>query len=360
MRLLDEPRGVSFELPTSHIAKEPPEARGLKRDEVRLLVAREEGNQHARFNQLGEFLEPGDVVVVNTSSTLPAAVDGVRNGQPVTAHFSTPLEDGSWVVELRTAGGELPLFDASPGDRVYLKDRGSLLLTGSYAADRRNRLSIAVPDLDRPVGELLSEVGRPISYGNLTTRWPLGMYQTVFARHAGSAEMPSAGRPFTDALVTRLITSGISLAPITLHAGVSSQEAGELPLPERLTVPPATARLVNHTRRNSGRVIAIGTTVTRALESAADEDGRVSAAKGWTELVLGPGRPARVVDGLVTGWHPPEASHLMLLEAVAGRRMVQKAYDDASESGYLWHEFGDSCLFLPPPRHELVGNLHKT
>ena len=120
--------------------------------------------------------------------------------------------------------------------------------------------------------------------------------------------------------------------------------------PERYLVPPATARLVNLTRRSGGRVIAVGTTVTRALETVADDRGEVNAGAGWTDLVLDPGRPARVVDGLVTGWHAPGASHLLLLEAVAGAEMVAAAYREALRMGYLWHEFGDSALLLADRR----------
>ena len=112
-------------------------------------------------------------------------------------------------------------------------------------------------------------------------------------------------------------------------------------------IPPATVRAVERTRADGGRVVAIGTTVTRALETVARPDGTVTPGAGWTDLVLGPDRPARVVDGLVTGWHEPEASHLLLLEAVAGAALVGAAYEAAVAAGYLWHEFGDSCLLLP-------------
>jgi S-adenosylmethionine:tRNA ribosyltransferase-isomerase len=159
--------------------------------------------------------------------------------------------------------------------------------------------------------------------------------------------MPSAGRPFTDRVVTALVTAGVVLAPVTLHAGVSSPEAGEPPFPEPYRVPAQTARLVDHTKVHGGRVVAVGTTVTRALETVSDEDGRVSPGSGWTDLVLGPDRPARVVDGLVTGWHDAGASHLLLLEAVAGRELVASAYSAARAEGYLWHELGDSALLLP-------------
>jgi S-adenosylmethionine:tRNA ribosyltransferase-isomerase len=198
------------------------------------------------------------------------------------------------------------------------------------------------------LGAFLARHGRPIRYSYVPDPWPLAAYQSVFARSPGSAEMPSAGRPFTPELVTDLVVTGVVVAPITLHAGVASLEAGEPPLPERFTVPEPTARLVNLTRAAGRRVVAVGTTSTRALETVADAGGMVRASHGWTDLVLGAAHPARVVNGLVTGWHDPDASHLALLEAVAGPTLVQAAYREAERAGYLGHEFGDSCLLLPP------------
>ena len=172
----------------------------------------------------------------------------------------------------------------------------------------------------------------------------------MFGRRPGSAEIPSAGRPFTAELVTRLVAGGVMVAPVTLHTGVSSQEAGEAPQPERFEVPAPTAAVVNAARAGGGRVIAVGTTVTRALESAVEPAGdgsRLVAARGWTSRVVTPADPPRIVDGLITGWHDPEASHLLLVEAVAGSELTQRAYAAAVEARYLWHEFGDSALLLP-------------
>jgi S-adenosylmethionine:tRNA ribosyltransferase-isomerase len=333
-----------FELPDELAAIEPPEAHGVARDQVRLLVASRTGVTHAHFAGLATFLRAGDLVVVNTSATLAAAVDGRRgDGRPVTVHFAAALDNGDWVVELRPTGAATgPLRDVRADDAVTLPNGVRLDLVGA----RTKRLWRARIRLEGRVEDWLARTGRPIRYAYVTRPWPLADYQTVFARQAGSAEMPSAGRPFTAELVTDLITSGISVAPITLHAGVSSPEIGEPPQPERFSVPPATAALVNLTRESGGRVVAVGTTVTRALESTADRRGGVLAARGWTDLVLGRGHPARVVDGLITGWHAPGASHLDLLEAVAGPALVDVAYTEALRERYQWHEFGDSCLLL--------------
>jgi len=349
---------LDFVLPAGLEASEPPPAR----DGVRLLVASAGGVRHARFGQLGEFLAPGDLVVVNTSATLAAAVAGNRAGAPVEVHFSAELDDGSWVVEVRPAGVSAgPVAGLRRGEVINLDSAADLIADRPQPAGQ-DRLWRARARIDGGVSAFLARHGRPIRYAYVPRPWPLAEYQTVFAREPGSAEMPSAGRPFTGQVVTDLMTRGVVVAPVVLHTGVSSQEPGEPPQPERFRVPAATARLVNSTREAGGRVIAVGTTVTRALESAADPDGTVDrdstvrARHGWTDLVLGPSRPARVVTGLVTGWHAPGASHLALLAAVAGGTLVERAYAEALRMGYRWHEFGDSCLLLPLLRAALPAS----
>jgi S-adenosylmethionine:tRNA ribosyltransferase-isomerase len=334
---------LDFTLPEGLEATEPPPVR----DGVRLLVATPAGVRHALFSQLGEFLAPGDLVVVNTSATLAAAADGNRAGAPVEVHFSAELDDGAWVVEVRPAGvSDGPVAGLVTGEVITLEAGATLVLDGPQPTGQA-RLWRARARIDGGVSAFLARHGRPVRYAYVPSPWPLTEYQTVFAREPGSAEMPSAGRPFTDQVVTDLITRGVAIAPVLLHTGVSSQEPGEPPQPERFRVPEATARLVNSARQAGGRVVAVGTTVTRALESAADPDGTLRARHGWTDLVLGPARPAQVVTGLVTGWHAPGASHLALLAAVAGSALVERAYAEALRWEYRWHEFGDSCLLLP-------------
>jgi S-adenosylmethionine:tRNA ribosyltransferase-isomerase len=198
---------------------------------------------------------------------------------------------------------------------------------------------------------LLREHGRPIRYSYTERDQPLSAYQTVFALPsadgAGSAEMPSAARPFTARLVAELVSRGVQFAPVTLHTGVASAEAHEPPYPERFAVPEASARLINAARAGDGRVVAVGTTAVRAVESASGSDGVVRAREGWTDLVVTPARGVRVVDGLLTGLHEPEASHLLMLEAVAGRAAIERGYEEALRGRYLWHEFGDVHLVLP-------------
>jgi S-adenosylmethionine:tRNA ribosyltransferase-isomerase len=349
---------AGLKVPADLSATAPPEARGLDRDEVRLLVAQDRRPlRHTTFRSLPLALRAGDLVVVNTSDTEPAAVGGHRDdGRPVTLHVSGPAPDGLHVVELRTPDGG-PVPDVVAGESVLLPDGVVASLLTAHPDPRTvagSRLWRARIPVAGGLRSWLAAAGRPIRYAYVHDGWPLEAYRTVFARpepEFGSAEMPSAGRPFTPAVLAALHARGIGVASVVLHTGVSSLEAGEPPQRERYRVPVAAADAVNATRAAGGRVVAVGTTVTRALETVADAGGRVRAGSGWTHLVLGPERPARVVDGLVTGWHEPGASHLLLLEAVAGSRLVARAYAAAIEQRYLWHEFGDSCLFLPRERH---------
>jgi S-adenosylmethionine:tRNA ribosyltransferase-isomerase len=229
---------------------------------------------------------------------------------------------------------------------VRLPDGGSVELLAPY--ERSNgRLWIASLHLPLPLLTYLAVHGRPIRYGYVQGAWPVSMYQNVYATEPGSAEMPSAGRPFTPEVITRLVAKGVNVAPIVLHTGVSSLESHEAPYAEPYRVDPHTAHLVNDTHRQGGRVVAVGTTVVRALETVADERGHVHPGDGWTETVITPERGVYAVDGLLTGWHEPEASHLDMLEAIAGRDLVELSYGAALAEGYLWHEFGDVHLILP-------------
>jgi len=351
--LLDHPTTV-FAAPDDRTAAVPPERRGLRRDQVRLLVAGPSGLVDTQFHYLPDYLRAGDLLVVNNSATVPAETDGTLTGasgdHSVVVHVATRLTELP-VVELRSApDAASPVLDAKPGQRVVLAGPVTLTLHAAYPRPDSsptgvgNRLwSVRV---DGDLDGLLARAGRPIAYGYLDGRFDLGDYQTVFSAVPGSAEMASAARPFTPEVVARLVSRGVALAPITLHTGVSSQDAGEAPAPEWFEVSASTAAQVDATHATGGRVIAVGTTSTRALESAAQPDGTVVAASGWTDVVISPHRPVRVVDGLVTGWHNPDASHLLLVESVAGRELTQRAYDMAVANGYLWHEFGDAGLLL--------------
>jgi S-adenosylmethionine:tRNA ribosyltransferase-isomerase len=338
---------LTFELPARLEADRPPEAR----DEVRLLVANRADRSiiHSRFRELPRFLAPGDLLVVNTSATLPAAVPATRaDGEDLELRLSTPAPDldpeRAWIVELRR--GDEP-YAAGVGERLMLPAGATAELVAPYAAPR---LWLARLELNRPVVEYLAEHGRPIRYRYVPRSWPLEAYQNVYALEPGSAEMASAGRPFTPELITRLAAEGVLIAPITLHTGVSSPERRERPYAERFRVPPSTARLLNAVRKWGGRVVAVGTTVVRAVETVAQPDGTVTAGNGWTNLIVTPERGLWALDGLLTGWHEPQSSHLDVLRAAAGDELLTRSYQAAIEHGYRWHEFGDSQLVLGEAR----------
>jgi S-adenosylmethionine:tRNA ribosyltransferase-isomerase len=334
-------RLVEFTLPPELEAHEPPEARGLQRDQVRLLVSHYRNNQieHTPFDRLPAHLASGDLLVVNDSRTLPAALTATRtDGTSVAVHLSTKLPGGLWVVEPRK-------FDARATEQVAMSDGGSVTLLAPYANSAR--LWIARLDLPMPISPYLARYGRPISYPYVPAQWPLDAYQTVFANEPGSAEMPSAGRAFSAEVLRQLALRSVGVARLTLHTGVASLEAHERPYDEPFFVPPATAEAVNGARRAGRRVIAVGTTVVRALESATDPAGEVIRTRGWTDLIITPERGVSTVDGLLTGFHEPAASHLDMLAAIAGAGHLQMAYRAALDGRYLWHEFGDLHLILP-------------
>jgi len=352
--------GIEFELPQQLAAQEPPESRGLSRDSVRLMVSRVREDEiiHSTFSHLPKFLEAGDVVVVNSSATINAAFGAIRITHagartPVWFHLSAPLGASRWVVELRQSSltGSTPLLDADPGETLSLPGGAKARLIEPYmeihSAIGGVRLWIAELSLPNDPLAYSEEYGSPIRYSYVPKRWPLSFYQTIFADEPGSAEMPSAGRPFTRTIVARLESSGIRVVPLILHTGVSSLDSDEDPYPERYRVPAATARAVNETRDSGGRVVAVGTTVVRALETAVSYNGEVRPSEGWTDVVITPDRGVRAVDAMLTGFHAPKASHLSMLEAIAGHDHLSRSYNAAVQNRYAWHEFGDVHLILP-------------
>jgi S-adenosylmethionine:tRNA ribosyltransferase-isomerase len=345
---------TTVRVPEERSARVPAEQRGpgRDRDSVRLLVSCGTEVSHHAFVELPRRLRAGDLLIVNTSPTLAAAVDGRIGHARVVVHFSTRGDDGRWAVELRDPDGRgttRARAGGPAGTEVRLAGDVRLVLEEPLTPYGSRLWWGRVSDPD--VLGLLRRHGRPIRYSYTQRDQPLSVYQTVFALPSGdgggSAEMPSAARPFTARLVAELVSRGVQFAPITLHTGVASAEAHEPPYPERYEVPEASARLINAARAGEGRILAVGTTAVRAVESAVDAGGVVRARKGWTDLVVTPERGVRVVDGLLTGLHEPEASHLLMLEAIAGRAAIERSYGEALSGLYLWHEFGDVHLILP-------------
>jgi S-adenosylmethionine:tRNA ribosyltransferase-isomerase len=326
-----------------------------------MLVATDSGLEHRSVAELPAVLRAGDLLVINTSDTLPAALTGsTSEGQLVEVHLST-LDPGAaldypralvgttsrWVVEVRTPGplGGEPSLQNWTGTLIRLTGGGILQLDRSVpTGSTSSRLGYGVLRTPIALGKWLHENGTPIRYRYVSAPWPLSAYRTEYADTPGSAEMPSAGRPLTKRLLYRLRARGVQVAALVLHTGVSSAEPGEPPYAEWFAVPGSTAEAVHVARGEGRRVIAVGTTVVRALESAAAIGGGDS---GWTDLVVTPERGVTRVDGLLTGWHEPAASHMLMLEALAGPDLLAASYAQALRAGYRWHEFGDVHLILP-------------
>jgi S-adenosylmethionine:tRNA ribosyltransferase-isomerase len=366
---------LHFELPPELEAGEPPEARGLRRDEVRLMVSYLDDNRivHSRFGDLPEFLEAGDTLVVNTSGTMNAALPAERSdGSPLTVHLSTHLPADLWVVELRSSSGDEPVLDGKCGEVLLLPEDVSMILQIPYLSEKRqhdeesNRLWISTLNLPVNLNDYLDRFGSPIRYRYVRESWPAGYYQTIYATEMGSAEMPSAGRAFTPELITRLVANGVRVVPLILHTGVASLEDDEPPYEEFYRVPPETAAAINAARAAGRRVVAIGTTVVRALETVTDRDGSTHPGEGWTDVFITPERGIRSVDAMLTGLHEPRSTHLSMLEALAGSVSacplatsgtdhLEVAYSEALKRDYLWHEFGDLHLILPG--HQRRGSL---
>jgi S-adenosylmethionine:tRNA ribosyltransferase-isomerase len=340
---------VQFVLPPELEAHVPVELRGLRRDDVRLMALPRAAGEpiHTRFDALGEFLRAGDLLVVNDSRTLPGLLRARdEHGAPVEVRLAHRRAEDLWDALLLNG-------------RTHIGRAGMRL---DFGQELHARVLARRPDLpflwrvqfDVCCGSLLDliyRLGEPVRYSYVETALPLDLYQTVYAKSPGSVEMPSAGRPFTWELLLKLKRRGIGFASLSLHTGLSSTrddvvDARHPNYDEEFEVPAATAQQVNETHARSGRVIAVGTTVVRALETAARADGSVAAARGWTRLRIHQDTRLRVVDGLLTGLHEPQASHLDLLSAFVEPKRLERAYQECITRGYLWHEFGDMNLIL--------------
>lgn len=340
-----------YDLPRAAIAQEP-----LRdRDASKLLVlTRETGRiSHHVFRDLPELLVPEDLVVVNRSRVFPARLLGRRNGggateilllRPCGAH-----SEGVWEALVR------PGRRLRPGSEVRIGQQLSARIeTRALSPDGRRRVSF------RTEGEnldaLLDRFGRtplPPYIRRSSNDSDRERYQTVYARETGSVAAPTAGLHFTETLLGRLRERGIDIREIVLHVGpatfrpvtVRHLEDHRL-APEPFFVPSETAEAVRQARARGRRVVAVGTTTARALESVAGEDGDVSARAGETDLVILPGFRFRVLDGLVTNFHLPGSSLLLLVCALAGRERILSAYAEALEAGYRFYSYGDAMLIL--------------
>lgn len=344
----------TFTLPPELSAKEPPERRGVARDHVRLMVT-DRGSfalTHTRFDRLGEFLREGDLLVFNSSRTLPASLEGCAApaGPCIEMRLAERLPDETWLALLMCQRGDPFGCGLREGMSVAFGENLTATVVGRDA--RIPRLwRVRFSKSGTELIDTFYRVGRPIRYEYVSAPWDLDYYQTVYAREPGSAEMPSAGRAFTWRLLFDLKRRGVRVAYVVLHTGLSSYMDDELDAQhpaseEEYFIGDAAARLINETRGGAGRIVAVGTTVVRALESVADDEGIIRPGHGYTRLRLTADHRLSVVDGLLTGLHEPEASHLDLLTAFLPAEQIRAAYDEAVRLKYLWHEFGDLNLII--------------
>jgi S-adenosylmethionine:tRNA ribosyltransferase-isomerase len=346
----------TFVLPPELSAKEPPERRGIGRDQVRLLVIdRATGRiEHTRFDKIDNYLRAGDLLVFNSSRTLPASLRGCEcsatHGPCMEVRLAERLPDGSWLALLICEQGDPFGCGLRAGMEIqFAEGLAATVVKRDNNIPRLWKLHFSISGTE--LVDLIYRLGKPIRYEYISASLDLDYYQTVYATQPGSAEMPSAGRAFTWKLLLELKRRGIDSAYVVLHTGLSSYMDDELDRThpaseEEYFVSRVTAEKIDRALKNGGRVIAVGTTVVRALEAVADSVGRVTEAHGYTRLKVDSQHRLKVVDGLLTGLHEPEASHLDLLRAFLSAEQIRVAYREAIARKYLWHEFGDLNLIL--------------
>lgn len=347
----------------------PAEARGITRDEVKMLVIDPTQDQvtDTNFRRLPDFLSPGDVLVVNTSLTIPARLSAESEGESHAIHLAARLSSKRFIIERRGPNGEADsrawshgeeIRVVSPAEEIVHEQTDVTPLRNTHTAARLRVVRRFHPnsrlwevDATTDLYQLALRIGSPVRYSYLKHQTGQSDYETIFARVPGSAEMPSASRPFTKAVLRTLVKGGVKVASVTLHTSVSSHEvehdlSTHPVLPEWFSVPAQTAAIINHAKSNGHRVIAVGTTAVRAIESAVLANGQVTAKEGWTTHLVTPSTPPKVITSLVTGMHDNQTSHLALMYAFLSRQQLKNAYQFAANMGYLWHEFGDISLIL--------------
>ena len=345
---------LSFDLPDELSATKPPELRGINRDEVKLLIINRNDymTYHSTFNHLSDFLRSGDLLIFNSSRTLPASLKTINKGKgkPSEVRLAEHLPDDTWLV--------LFLFDKETPKNSLIKCGQKIEFESDLTAvvekpDSHNpRLwKIKFSKTGAALIDIFYMIGKPIRYGYISAPLPLEYYMTVFAIDPGSSEMPSAGRAFTWKMLFDLKNKNIGTSFLTLHTGLSSYMDDDLSAThvvseEEYFIPAGTASRIRTAKAKGGRIIAVGTTVVRALESSASLTGKVVAGHSYTNLKITGEHKLKIANGLITGFHEPQASHLDLISAFLNPSQIREAYEQAIERKYLWHEFGDLCLIV--------------
>ncbi|MBS8264235.1 S-adenosylmethionine:tRNA ribosyltransferase-isomerase [Mesobacillus boroniphilus] len=346
MELKTKAHQHDFYLPSFLNASHPPERRGLRRDQVKMMVLdRITGNVvHDQFIQLEQYLNAGDILVLNNSRTIPAILKGEwhRNGKVfgtnVELRLARKKNDSVWEALIIAKNVET-------GDCFKFSEAFAAKVVGEVFKSPLKMIQFTLQGKD--LYEEIYSMGEPIRYEYIHHPWNLDYYQTVFASQPGSVEMPSAGRAFSWELLLKLQQKGVKLAFLQLHTGLSyllDDEYAHSPEDhfEEYSILHEDMEAIVKAKGSGGRIIAAGTTVVRALETAAAN----STIKGWTNLYITSDYELQLVDGIITGFHEPKASHLDMLTAFIDENMLFEAYNIAIQQHYLWHEFGDINLII--------------
>ena len=334
-----------YDLPQELIAQDPLEDRSSSR--LMHLSLADGSIEHRHFTDILEYLRPGDCLVINDTKVIPARLYGHREntGGMVEILLLKRMKDDTWECLVK------PGKKARPGDRIVFGD-GILKGEITDILEEGNRLIRF--EYEGIFEEILDKLGEMPLPPYITHKLQdKNRYQTVYAVHDGSAAAPTAGLHFTKELLAQVEEMGVSIAHVTLHVGLGTFRPVKVDDVEShhmhsefYVVEESQAELINNTKKAGGRIVSVGTTSCRTLESAADADGTVRAGSGWTDIFIYPGYDFKVIDGLITNFHLPESTLLMLVSALAGKDNIMHAYEEAVKEKYRFFSFGDAMLIL--------------
>jgi S-adenosylmethionine:tRNA ribosyltransferase-isomerase len=340
---------LDYELPFHLAAREPPEVNGRSRDSSRLLVMKRKTQEieHSYFYDVGNYLCTGDLLVLNDTRCINSVLPGkLETGGKIEVLLCTPKDNDTWNCQLLPDG-----INARVGQTIDFGD-GELR---AKIVDKSSEFDWLFVIRFSPVNDFeakCNKIGRPVLSPYISKIWDVKYYNTVYAKKFGSAEMPAAGRHFTNELLEKLARQGIQHVFVTLHTGLSSISVKEENFEdhkmyeEPYEITEDTANIINKVKNSGGKIVAVGTTVTRVLETVANNKGKVKPEKGYTRLYIYPGYKWKIVDALITNFHPPRSSRIALAAAFTGKDLLMRGYKEAIERGYKFYEFGDTTLTI--------------
>lgn len=344
---------IRFNLTDEQNIKKPHELRGINRDHVKLFVIDRKNARtyHSAFNHLSDFLRRGDLLIFNSGRTLPASLKTVnyKAQQNLEVRLAEHLPDDSWLVLFLYQNKTHFHSNLKPGLKIKFESGLSAsIIERNIHNPRLWKIKFSVTGQE--LINIFNQIGKPIHYGYISAPLPLEYFLTVFSKDPLTSQMPNAGRAFTWKMIFDLKNKGIDTAFLTIHTGLSSyldnSKAGHLMTEEEYFISASTADKIEAAKISNGRIVAVGTSVVRAIESSALQSGKVIPGHAYTSLRITEEYKLKIADGLITGFHEPEASHLDLISAFLSPAVIKKTYEEAIEKKYLWHEFGDLCLIL--------------